>query len=82
MRLFVMFIYSLIVTLACSTLVVCILSIIYTLAGVFNPSKFVSTDVFYVYSTIMAIFAWFAIKGAISEFDNVKGNKEWTLFKQ
>ena len=82
MRLFVMFMYSLIVTLACSTLAVCILSIIYTLAGVFNPSKFVSTDVFYIYSSIMAILAWFAIKGAINELDNVKGNKEWTLFKQ
>ena len=82
MRLFVMFIYSFIVTLACSTLAVCILSIIYTLAGVFNPSKFVSTDVFYVYNTIMAILAWFAIRRAISEFDDVRGNKEWTLFKQ
>ena len=82
MKLIVILIYTFILTLAGTTFIVCLLGTLYSLAGVLDLSKYVSNDLLYIYTCIMLVLSWYAIKALCTEIDNIKNNKEWTLFKQ
>ena len=48
------------------------MSMIYTLAGVFDPSKYVSIELFYIYATIIVIMGVTSSIGCLNETDKIK----------